>query len=221
VVLKKFIWFYLKPHGNQKVYIVTLVTMIKMIKKLKKSKVIELNEAYQKTLHWFFCFPEREIGLNDLSEALKISKTTAKRIVLQLMEEGFLKREIIGKLWRISCNQNHQYNTIRKVPYNLALIYNTYILEKIHEKIRNPKAVILFGSYRKGDDNEKSDIDIAVEVVGNEDVKIIELGVVGELGYRKNVPINLYVFSRNKVDINLFSNIANGIVLEGLLEVRP
>ncbi|MEW5897327.1 MAG: nucleotidyltransferase domain-containing protein [Nanoarchaeota archaeon] len=190
-------------------------------KRLKKTKLLELNEAYLKMMYWFFSFPDREIGLNDLSEALRISKTTAKKVVLQLVDEGFLNREILGKIWRISCNHEHHYNYTRKICYNLTLIYESVILNAIHDLIRNPKAVVLFGSYRKGDDNERSDIDIAVEVVGDEDVKLVELGVIPEFGHRKNVLVNLYVFSRNKTDLNLFSNIANGIVIEGFLEARP
>lgn len=190
-------------------------------KKLKKTGLIRLNEAYLKTLYWFFSYPDKESGLNDLSEALKISKTTAKRVVLQLVDEGFLSREILGKIWRISCIPNHPYNFTRKISYNLAHLYESAILKAIHDIIKNPKAVILFGSYRKGDDNEKSDIDIAVEVAGDEDIKMLELGILPEFGYRKNVLVNLYIFSRNKVDLNLFSNIVNGIVLEGFLEARP
>ena len=49
----------------------------------------------------------------------------------------------------------------------------------------------------------------------------LNLGILENLGYRPNVPVNLYVFSRKKVDINLFSNIVNGIVLEGFLEAKP
>ena len=191
------------------------------IKKLKKTELIELNEAYLKILYWFFSFPNKETGLNDLSEALKISKTTAKRVVLQLIEEGFLNREILGKIWRISSNRDHPYNYTRKICYNLSIIYESVILSAIHDIIKNPKAVVLFGSYRKGDDNEKSDIDIAVEVLGDEDVKIVELGILPEFGHRKDVLVNLYIFSRNKVDLNLFANIVNGIVLEGFLEARP
>jgi len=101
------------------------------------------------------------------------------------------------------------------------MIYESGILREIRKKISNPRAIILFGSYRKGDDNEKSDIDIAVEVLGNEDTQVIELGVIPEFGFRKNVVVNLYVFTRNKIDLNLFSNIANGIILEGFLEVKP
>ena len=104
------------------------------------------------------------------------------------------------------------------------MIYGAYfngIRDDIAQKIGNANAILLFGSYRKGDDTEKSDVDIAIEVAGNEEVQVISLGQITELGFRKNVQVNLHVFSRNKIDINLFSNIANGIVLEGFLEVRP
>lgn len=191
------------------------------VKKFKKTEVMDLNEAYQKALVWFFSFPDREIGLSDLAEALNISKTTANRVITQLVDEHFLKLEIMGKLWRISCNKQHIYNFSRKIAYNLTLIYESGIISAIHEIIINPRAIILFGSYRKGDDIEKSDIDIAVEILGDDDIKIIELGVIPELGHRKDVKVNLHVFSRNKIGINLFSNIANGILLDGFLEVRP
>ena len=189
-----------------------------MAKNLKKTG--ELNGAYVKVMHWFFSYPNKETGLNELSEALGIAKTTAGRIVLQLAEEGFLKREVLGRIWRISCNQNHRYNFTRKIAYNLALVYESDILPKIHETMPNPRAVILFGSYRKGDDTEESDIDIAVEIIEGRDVKIRELCILHEFGYRKNVPVNLYIFSRKNVELNLFANIANGIVLEGFLEAR-
>ena len=78
----------------------------------------------------------------------------------------------------------------------------------------------MFGSYRWGTDVEESDIDIAVEVIDNKDMQIIQLGIIEQLGYKKKVPVNLHVFSRNKIDLNLFANIANGIILEGFLEVR-
>lgn len=195
-----------------------------MVYKLKNTKLIELNEAYQKVLYWFFSFPEAETGLNDLSSDLKISKTTAKKVINALEKEGFLVKKIYGKTWRITCNKTHYYNVTKKVAFNLSMIFESYthgLRDDISKYASNPKSVILFGSYRKGDDTEKSDVDIAVEVSGNDDVKIIELGMINTFGYRQNVPVNIYIFSRNKTDINLFANIANGIILEGFLEVRP
>jgi len=195
------------------------------MKKLSKVDLMEVNEAYQKVLQWFFSFPTIPISLSELSKEMSISKKTANKIVLQLLEEGFLLKEEVGRTWRISCNQKHIYNYTRKISYNLSFLYSILyeagVIEEIYRLCGNPKAIILFGSYRKGDDNDKSDIDLAVEVAGNEELKIIALGNLPQLGYRKNVPVNLYVFSRNKIDLNLFANIGNGIVLEGFLEVRP
>lgn len=188
---------------------------------LKKTDVAELKEPYTKCVQWFFAYPDKEIGLNNLAEALGIAKTTARRVVLQLVNEGFLVKEELGKVWRIYCNKNHVYNHTLKIAFNLEKVYLSGILPEIYRIIPNARAVVLFGSYRKGDDTENSDVDIAVEVLGNKELKIIELGILPELGHRKNVAVNLHIFSRNKIDLNLFSNIANGIVLEGFLEARP
>ena len=194
-----------------------------MDKKLNKTKLKELNEAYQKVLYWFFSFPDIETSLNNLSSDLKISKTTAKKIINILEKEDFLIKKVYGKTWRITCNKEHRYNFTKKVAFNLEMIYESYengLRTPILELVKNFKSIILFGSYRKGDDTEKSDIDIAIEVTGNKEVRIIKLGSIPLLGFRKNIPVNLHIFSRNKVDVNLFSNIANGIVIEGFLEVK-
>jgi len=129
--------------------------------------------------------------------------------------------DALGRIWRISSNRDHIYNYSRKISYNLAMIRGSCIIDQIKNKYQNPNAIILFGSYRKGDDTYKSDIDIAVEILDQKELKIEELGIFPNFGYRDNVKVNLYIFSRNNIDLNLFSNIANGIVLEGFLEVRP
>ncbi len=188
--------------------------------KLKKVEQLELNQGALSVLHWFFAYPEVKISLTALSKELKISKKTASRVVTDLAKENFLMIEPIGKSWRIHCNIQHPYNRIYKIGQNLSLVYSSGIIEEIYRLIGNPKAIILFGSYRKGDDIGTSDLDIAVEVLGNEDMRIINLGTIAQLGFRKNVQVNLHVFSRNKIDLNLFANIANGIVLDGFLEAR-
>ena len=191
------------------------------IKKEEKLQQVKKSEAIFKIIYWFFAFPEKEISLNDLAKNVGISKTNANKIVTYLVKENFLKKEILGKTWRISCNPAHKYNITLKIPFNLGQIYESRIIDKIMKKIPNAKSIILFGSCRKGDDTEKSDIDIAVEIVENTELEISKMGNLEQFGYRKNIPINLHIFSRNKIDLNLFSNIANGIVLSGFLETKP
>jgi len=181
----------------------------------------ELERAYDKLHAWFFAYPQNEFSLNDLAKELEIAKNTANTVVSHLEKEKFLEIKVLGKrLWRIKANTKHPYFITRKIPFNLKLIYESGVLEWITERIPGARAVILFGSYRKGDDIPESDVDIAVEVLENESIRTMTL-TVQNLGYRKQVPIQIHIFSRNKVDLNLFANIANGIVLSGFLEVRP
>ncbi|MEK6967703.1 MAG: nucleotidyltransferase domain-containing protein [Nanoarchaeota archaeon] len=187
----------------------------------QKVNILVYHDAYQKTLEWFFNYPTREISLTDLASNIRISKSSAKSVIELLVQEGFIKKEVLGRVWRLYCNQEHPYNVSRKIGFNLIRIYESGILEEIHNRIKGIKAVVLFGSYRKGDDTEKSDIDIAIEVLGDIETKIEPIGMVKQMSYRTDVTVNLCIFSRSKVDLNLFSNIANGIVLQGFLEVKP
>ena len=184
---------------------------------LKNVELIETNEPYNKILYWFFSFPDSNIGLNELCKDVKISKSNANKIVNRLEKEGFLIKEVVGKAWRIKCNKKHIYNKTKKLAFNLQLIYDSNIIEKIHQKFPGFEAIILFGSYRKGDDIDKSDLDIAVSIIGKKQLKIKEFGVIEKFGYRKNVMVNLHTFSNGKIDKRLFFSIVNGIVLDGFL----
>lgn len=215
------------PIGNRKAY-----KVLKMLFNMKKGKndkvkiplksvnIDSLERTLDKCLAWFSAFPNAKRGLNDLSKSINSSKTATKEVVEHLIKTGFLKRDIIGKAWLIYTDQKHHYFITKKIPYNLGLIYSSNILEAVYRAVPSARAIILFGSYRWGTDIEESDIDIATEVLDNEEMEIVNLGTINQFGYRKNVPVNLHIFSRNKIDLNLFSNIANGIVLDGLLEVR-
>lgn len=194
--------------------------MKKVTLKLHNVNVDSLERTLDKCLAWFYAYPNTKIGLNDLSKSLGSSKSATKEVVESLIQIGFLKREIIGKAWLISADPNHPFFITKKIPYNLNLVYESGIIGAVYDIIPSPRAIVLFGSYRWGTDAEYSDVDIAVEVIGNKELEVTEIGKINQFGYRKNVPVRLHTFSRNRIDLNLFSNIANGIVIDGMLEVR-
>ena len=183
-------------------------------------KLQELSESYRKVMYYFFSFPEQHTSLNDLSKSINSSKTATKTAVMRLIKEGFLKKEIIGNAWGISADTKSMFIVTKKIPYNLWMIYESGIIAKIYNRIPNARSIILFGSYRWGTDNEKSDIDISVEILGDQTMHIETLAIFNNFGFRRNIKVNMHIFSRNKIDLNLFTNIANGIVLDGLLEVH-
>ena len=173
-----------------------------------------VDPAYEEVQRFFFAYPSRTPSLSQLAEELSMHKGTASRAVRRLEDEGFLAVEVLGRIWRITCSAEHAYHRTRKVAYHLGLILDSGIIERIRSA--HPMgAIILYGSVRKGDDVESSDIDLAIE--SNSD-RTESFGTI-DLGYRSSVPVNLRFFSRKRIDPHLFSNIGNGIVLDGFLEV--
>src|SRR3989338_6085490 len=173
---------------------------------LKDVEVNELERTLDKCLRWFYAYPTAKIGISDLAKSINSSKTAAKQVVESLVNVQFLTRDVIGRAWMLFANQKHAYFVTKKIPYNLNIVYESGILDAVYKTVPSARNIILFGSYRWGTDTKESDIDIAVEVVDNHGLKLINLGTIGKLGYRKNVPVNLHIFSRNKIDLNLFAN---------------
>ncbi|MFH0797975.1 MAG: nucleotidyltransferase domain-containing protein [Candidatus Woesearchaeota archaeon] len=192
-----------------------------MARTLKIKEPKEKTESYRRVLSYFFAFPEHPISLNVLSENICVSKSAVKAAVNQLVKLGFLQKEVVGNAWRIIADPKHSLMITEKIPYNLRLVYNSGIIAEIYSKVPGARAIVLFGSYRWGTDNEKSDLDIAVEILGPKEMKIESLRNIDKFGFRKDVAVNLHIFSRSKIDLNLFSNIANGILLDGFLEAHP
>ncbi|PIN74455.1 hypothetical protein COV18_07425 [Candidatus Woesearchaeota archaeon CG10_big_fil_rev_8_21_14_0_10_37_12] len=182
---------------------------------------LDLTASENRVLDLFFACPTQEFTFNDLCKLTKTSKTTAKRIVERLLKLELIKKSIIGKLWRLSANNDTKEFMDLKIAHNLKLVYASGIIKLVSTKHPQARAIVLFGSFRKGDDLSRSDLDIAVEIPGTREIKIESLDEIA-LGSRKEkTKINIHIFSRNAINLNLFSNIANGIVLRGFLEVRP
>ncbi len=180
------------------------------------TKQLELT-AKEKVLFYLLSFPSQAFTLSQLTKKLKLHKNTTSAIVKELEEEKIVKIEIIGRAWRIQAT----HISDKKIPYTLQLLYESNLISQIYNKIPGAKAIILFGSYRKGDDTQTSDIDIAIEIGKDQALKIETLDTFKTFGYRSDVPVNLHVFNRKRINNNLFANIVNGIVLDGFLEARP
>ena len=67
----------------------------------------------------------------------------------------------------------------------------------------------------------KEFIDIAIENSGIKDYETKKLKELIKFENKINRKIQIHLFNRKKIDINIFNNIANGIVLSGFLEVKP
>lgn len=185
-------------------------------------KYLDLYEetAKHKISEVLFRYPEKEFSLSDLAREAGVAKANIGKILGEFQKHGIISIEKLSKIWRIRANLGNPLYITSKIIYNLGSIYRSGLVDFLVDHFRNPKTIVLFGSFRKGEDISTSDIDIAVEsdeVKGYEAIRLKELSVF-EKSIGRNIQVHM--FNRGSVDINLFNNMANGIVLFGFLEVR-
>jgi predicted nucleotidyltransferase len=163
--------------------------------------------------------PEKPYTLTQLAAAAGIAKSAASTALPKLEREGIIRIERIGTAMQIRAAQEGATFQRRKLAWNLTQLLETNLIDILDEHYHRPKAIILFGSYRYGQDLSTSDIDIAIETTatGTHTEQLEKLHAI-EKSLRRNIQI--LRFDRKSIDKHVFSNIANGIVLHGFLQAK-
>ncbi len=193
-----------------------------MIKPIVHKNLLKLYEetSKNKIINILFRYPEKEFSLSDLAKESCVAKANIGKILDEFQKDNLITIEKLSKIWRIKSNQTNWIFVKNKIANNLSFIYRSGLVEFLVEHFKNPKVISLFGSFRKGEDISNSDIDIAIESDEIEEYKIIELKELSEFEEIIGRRIEIHLFNRKNININLFNNIANGIILWGFLEVK-
>ena len=186
----------------------------------KKYLKLFIQNALQRVLEVLFRYPEKEFSLSDLAKEAGVAKPHIGAILTSLEQLGFITITRLTKIWRIKANQQSRNFIKSKIIYNLNFIYQSGLIEFLTEHFGNPKSIILFGSFRRGEDFSASDIDIAIETDETEEYKTIGLRILSDFEREIGRKIQIHLFTRKDIDVHVFNNIANGIVLSGFLEVK-
>ena len=183
---------------------------LKLYGETAKNKIVEV----------LFKYPEKEFSLSDLAKEAGVAKANIGGILEEFREAGLINIEKLSKIWRIKSNQTNWLYVRSKIVYNLNFVYKSGLVEFLADFFKNPKAIVLFGSFRKGEDLSNSDIDIAIESNEAKKYQIIGLRELAEFEKIIGRRIQIHLFNRGNVDMGVFNNIANGILLWGFLEVK-
>jgi predicted nucleotidyltransferase len=160
------------------------------------------------------CFKSGEkFSQRELAKFLGISPTAAGNAVKRLEKKGLVKIDKIKTINFISLNRDNELAINLKRVENLKNIYISGIIDYLREEL--PGGIImLFGSYSRGEDTKKSDIDIAI--IGRNSKRIITEKYDKLLN--REIRINFYD-SWKEINENLKNNILNGIRLHGGIEL--
>lgn len=155
--------------------------------------------------------PTTTYNAYELARILNVSPTAIGTASKRLAQKEIATVYKKGTL-HIKLNRERKEVFQLKRIINLKEIYESNILNTLTEHIPGA-TIILFGSYAHGEDTEQSDIDIAI--IGYTERKII----LSTYEKKLNRAIQLHWFKK-QADIpkNLYTNILNGIVIEGAIE---
>ena len=176
---------------------------------------LELTNLQQEILRVLFVKSGKSLNQRQLANYLDVSQPAVRKALPKLEEIGFVKvaQDKETKRWLIELNKyNDRIMKLKRVD-NIRQIYESG-LEQFLEKEFAGSAIILFGSFSRGDDIISSDVDIAV--IGRKE-KNVNLEKFEKMLERKII-INFYD-SFDSIHKNLKENLFNGIVITGGIEL--
>ncbi|MBI4145687.1 nucleotidyltransferase domain-containing protein [Candidatus Woesearchaeota archaeon] len=163
------------------------------------------------TLDLFFDDPEGSYHVREIARRTGIHPNTTLRDVKTLAKEGLLLVRRTKAVLEARANpQSERFSTLKRLR-NLGRLQDSGLVEFLHKEYSAPEAIILFGSYSRGEDTKRSDIDIAI--VTKRKIAHSLPRFERALGRR----IQLHEIELDRVSKEFLTSLANGIVLRGYL----
>lgn len=158
---------------------------------------------------------EKEYCLREFARATNMNAMSAKKYLEQLKEEGLVQKKHVRNTILYTAKTDSEAFKRKKRNWNVEQLQELRTF--LDEKLAYP-TIILFGSYAKGENNARSDIDLCIITP---EKKSVELKAYEEK-LRATIHILMHTakeFSElGKTSPELVNNIMNGIILSGYLK---
>ena len=115
-----------------------------------------------KVLQFFFSHPYKEVYLRELARKANVSVFSAKQAVDGLVKKKILVERKNGNMRYIKPNMDNLFLKHLKIAFSIKKIEESGLISYLAESIPALSSIILFGSIAKGEDDEKSDLDLLV-----------------------------------------------------------
>lgn len=173
-----------------------------MLTKANKDKLQEI----------FFKAPEKKFYLRELERLTGISAPGLMKITKKLEKEEIIESKKEARVKNFYATRTDKFISLKRA-YNINSLVSSGLVDFLREKYQEPEAIVLFGSYSKGEDISTSDIDIAIISLKDFEPALSKFEKI--LGRK----INIMAINLKKAEPEFINSLANGIVLYGFLKV--
>lgn len=167
-----------------------------------------------KVLAEFFKKPTVRFHIRELARLTKIHPNTIIKLTDELEKESVIIKKRYKNLIEAQANIESEHFIREKRLFNISQINKCGLLDHLISFYNNPRAIVLYGSFARGEDIEKSDIDMAVITKEKKTSNLI----LYEKKLEKN--IHLFCIDYSKISDEFYTSLINGIVLHGYIEPK-
>lgn len=160
----------------------------------------------------FFNYPGKDFHIREIARLLNRPKSSVSYRINKLLEDNIIKKNKTGVFTSFRANDQHDMYRFKKRQEGILNIIHSGLIDYLDK--RNPRCIILFGSFAKAEYDAESDIDIFVQA---KDTRL-QLSK-----YEKDLRRTINVFFEpdlNKLSPELLNNILNGIKLRGVIRIK-
>jgi len=160
----------------------------------------------------FFDSPEKSFHIREIARLTGLSAPGVIKILKKLKEENLLESERDKVVENVRVTKSQKFFLTKKSNNTLSL-FDSGLISYLKDKYEEPEAIVVFGSYSRGEDISGSDIDIAVVTKKEMDLDLKRF----EKYLRRKVSI--YEIQVDSSEKEFLNNLANGTVVYGFLRV--
>lgn len=192
-----------------------------MLHKKNKQKILFFRESVFKIAEQIFNHPNKTFHIRGLEKETGLSTTAVIKTINEfkdiedLQNYGIITVEKTNLTTNIKANMESEAYKFYKTVFNLYKLNRYLFIDNLVREFNNPEAIVLFGSFAKGEDIEESDVDILIITKTKKEVKMIDV-----MEKELNRKINIHILdSLDKSSKEFKNSVANGVVLHGYLKV--
>ena len=177
-----------------------------MIRQVSKKKGQLSKFTRQETILLFFYGNPSSLTVRDIAAKTKISRSTVQNYLKLFKEQELISHD---NQWIDSWQ-----NRLKKTHFYIEEFAASGLINHLENELA-ASAIILFGSFRKGESTKESDIDLFVECAREKKLDLKK--------FEKLLGHEIQLFTRPKITklpTHLFNNVVNGIKLKGYFIIK-
>ena len=175
---------------------------------------MERKDIKSRVKEYFLLHPTGKLRVRQIEREIKVPLPSAIRYTKELEREGVLKSSSVAGITLYSADRTSTDFLLEKKIYNLRSLFSSKLVDFLVQELSNP-TIILFGSYARGEDVEKSDNDLYLESAKKEPLSLAKF----EKKLQRKIQLFKYKNISEIKNKELANNIINGITLNGFIEV--